>query len=272
MPIELFNPLRNVTVAETVPPNELRCAIHLLGESVGLALRSVNDCPIELNVCPAKIGRRRELEKRRPFIIAAAACFILSLLGWGTYYARATRLTDNVTAQLQQKIEIMRAAEMQLDKLKKQIGLLDDIARPLITAIDDRGFWPELLEDLNARLPKEDIWITELVPISGGKPINILEAPASASTTALPPDSTTKSARPKTEKSIDGILVRGLYLFNPKQQEVVVDYFRNLVSSSLFKIDPNNPARVIKSTIPNDKEWAFEYELHLDLRKSRPLP
>ena len=38
----------------------------------------------------------------------------------------------------------------------------------------------------------------------------------------------------------DGVLVRGLYLFNPKQQEVVVDYFRNLVGSPFFKLDPNN--------------------------------
>jgi hypothetical protein len=27
-----------------------------------------------------------------------------------------------------------------------------------------RSFWLEILEDLNARLPKEDIWVTELIP------------------------------------------------------------------------------------------------------------
>jgi hypothetical protein len=66
--------------------------------------------------------------------------------------------------------------------------------------------------------------------------------------------------------------VRGLYLFNPKQQEVVVDYFRNLVSSPYFVIDPNNQARVIKPSMPNNTEWAFEYELRLDLKKPLKLP
>jgi hypothetical protein len=66
--------------------------------------------------------------------------------------------------------------------------------------------------------------------------------------------------------------VRGLYLFSPKQEEVVVDYFRNLVGSRFFSIDPNNQARVIKPTTPNDTEWAFPYELHLDLRKPVQLP
>ncbi len=72
--------------------------------------------------------------------------------------------------------------------------------------------------------------------------------------------------------AIDGIFVRGLYLFNPKQQEVVVDYFRELVKSPHFAIDPNNQAKVMRPTTPTNTEWAFPYELRLDLKKPVPLP
>ena len=71
---------------------------------------------------------------------------------------------------------------------------------------------------------------------------------------------------------IDGVFLRGLYLFNPKQQEVVVDYFRNLVGSPYFKLDPNNQARYMKPTTPDNTEWAFPYELRLDLRNPVKLP
>ena len=74
------------------------------------------------------------------------------------------------------------------------------------------------------------------------------------------------------QRSIDGVLVRGLYLFNPRQQEVVVDYFQNLAGSPWFAVDPNNQAKVIKPTTPTNTEWAFPYELHLDLRKAVKLP
>ena len=47
---------------------------------------------MELNLRPASVVRRQELEKRRPFLVAAAACFILGLLGWGAYYARAAQV------------------------------------------------------------------------------------------------------------------------------------------------------------------------------------
>ena len=72
--------------------------------------------------------------------------------------------------------------------------------------------------------------------------------------------------------AIDGLLVRGLYLWNARQQEVVVDYFKNLVGSPFFKIDPKNQQKVIKPTMPNNNEWAFPYELQLDLKQPLPLP
>jgi type IV pilus assembly protein PilM len=277
-PIEFFNPLRNVAVADTTHVSELTRSAHLLGELVGLALRTVTACPMELNLRPAKVARRHELEKRRPFFIAAAACFILALLGWSAYYARAAQVTRHTTEQLQQKIDVMRTAEGQLDKLRKQTTSLDSVAGPLVGAVNDRSFWPEILEDLNSRLPKEAIWITELIPMSGGKPIGVEESRVTALTASPTPTPVAVAPRAKptapkiTGPAIDGILVRGLYLFNPKQQEVVVDFFRNLVGSPFFNVDPNNQARTIKETIPNNKEWAFDYELHLDLRKPVPLP
>src|SRR6202035_4092699 len=132
-----------------------------------------------------------------------------------------------------------------------------------------------ILEDLNARLPKENIWITELVPMSRGKPVGVDEKYAgeiAPTETAVAIPATSAAAVRAAGPAIDGILLRGLYLFNPKQQEVVVDYFRSLVGSPFFNVDPNNQARAIKSTIPNNTDWAFSYELRLDLKKPLRLP
>jgi type IV pilus assembly protein PilM len=281
LPIEFFNPLQNVTVSEPARISEVARSAHLLGELVGLALRSVTTCPMELNLFPASVVRRKELEKRRPFLIAAAACFLLALLGWSVYYARAAQVTRQSTQALQQKNNTMRAAETRLDKLKKDVAALDSVALPLIAAVNDRNFWPELLDDLNSRLPATDIWITELAATSGGKVLGATEkrtgekVPASMPASQSVPGgkSKTKAAGATSGPAIDGILLRGLYLYNPKQQEIVLDYFRNLASSPFFTIDPKTPERVIKSnSVPNDTDWAFPYELQLALRKPAKMP
>ena len=273
LPIEFFNPLRNVAVADSAGVEEIARSTHLLGEPVGLALRAATDCLMELNLRPASVVRRQEFEKRRPLLMAAAACFILGLLGWGAYYARAAHIIRHRTESIQEEVVAMKRIESQVNEVRKQTAALDNVATPLIAAVNDRSFWPQIIEELNARLPKEDIWITELVATSGGTPFDapdarMLRAEANpAPTVSLP-----RAGSAPAEPAIDGLLVRGLYLFNPKQQEVVVDYFRNLVGSPWFAIDPNNQAKVIKPTTPNNTEWAFPYELRLDLRKPVKLP
>jgi type IV pilus assembly protein PilM len=273
VPIEFFNPLRNVAVSEAASASGVAHSAHLLGELVGLALRSVTACPMELSLLPASVVRRQDLERRRPFFIAAAACVVLAMLGWSFYYTRAAQVTRDTADVIQQKNTSMRGAEAQLDKLKKQIASLDSVATPLISAVNDRDFWPQILDDLNARLPEADIWITELGATSGGKLLGAGEKRAGEIAPAQPPTGAATKTVPAGAKSIDGILVRGLYLYNPKQQEIVVDYLRNLASSPFFVVDPKTPERVIKSnSVPNETEWAFPYELQLTLRKPVKLP
>ena len=171
---------------------------------------------------------------------------------------------------LDQKIQALRRVQTQLDAIGKDASALDRVATPLVDAISARSFWPQLLEDLNARLPRENIWITELFPLSAGKPV----APDAAQITSEGEQTAQTSGRPYSVSgaAINGLFVRGLYLSNPRQQEVVVDYFRNLVRSGFFKIDPHDQARVMKPTMPNNAEWAFPYELRLDLKQPLPLP
>lgn len=277
VPIEFFNPLQNVAVAESglSGMQDVARSAHLLGELVGAALRSVMVSPMELNLRPASVVRRHDLEKRQPFFIAAAACILLALLGWSAYYTRAAHVAQQTAQTLRQKNDTMRVAEGQLDKIKKQITALDNTATPLITAVNDRNFWPQILEQLNSRLPKSDIWITELAATSGGKLLGVSEkrAAESALTPSPTPAAGAAAARGATAAAIDGINVRGLYLWNPKQQEIVVDYLRNLANSPLFAIDVKTPERFVKSNlVPNDSDWAFPFELQLPLKKPVKMP
>src|SRR3954453_16060744 len=273
LPVEFFHPLRNVSITEGVDATEVAREAHLLGELVGLALRSVTTCPMELNLRPASVVTRQQLERRRPFFIVAAARLVLALFGWGIYFSRAAQLERHASERLEEKIEGMRRLDARISEVKKQMAALDSVLAPLVEAMNDRSFWTEIVQDLNARLPKESIWITELVATSGGKPLG----PGVARTETAAPTPSAPTPVPRapgkaSEPAIDGLLVRGLYMFNPRQQEVVVDYFKNLIGSPLFAVDPNQQAKELKPTTPNNTEWAFPYELHLDLKKPVKLP
>src|SRR3954466_479885 len=150
VPVEFFNPLRNVAVSETVDATEVARSAHLLGELTGLALRRATTCPMELNLRPQSVVRRQELERRRPYFVLAAACFVLGLLAWGAYFWRGAQVEDRATARLQEKVDAMRRIETQMNQVRKETTALDAQSMPLVAATNERGFWPQILEDLNA--------------------------------------------------------------------------------------------------------------------------
>ena len=279
VPIEFFNPVRNVAIANEADARQIARSAHLLGELVGLGLRAVASCPMELNLRPASVIRAHEVERRRPFLIGAAACVIAALLGWSVFYMHAAGVLSAVKEQVDAKVATLRGFQTRNDGIRKEATTLDGVASPLLEGVNARSFWPQLLEDLNARLPKENIWVTELIPLSNGKPVigAVTARPGAAAAAAEPAATPTTGAhaaggRAQGGPAIDGLLIRGLYLWNARQQEVVVDYFKNLVGSPFFKIDPKNQQLAIKPTMPNNNEWAFPYELQLDLKQPLALP
>ena len=149
LPVEFFNPLRNVAVAPSAPVAEMTRSIHLLGELVGLALRTAMACPMELNLRPEKVTRRHDFEKRRPMLVMAAACVVLALLGWAGYYARAARVMRESLNQLRTKIDMMQATEGQLAKLKKHLPITGPHSVPMPPTIATRAASIEMLK-LNA--------------------------------------------------------------------------------------------------------------------------
>src|SRR5436309_11570399 len=106
--IDFFNPIRNVAVANEADARQIAQSAHLLGELVGLALRTVASCPMELNLPPPSVVRAHELQRRRPFLIGAAACVIAALLGWSVFYPHASGVLGASRRQVDAKVNTVR--------------------------------------------------------------------------------------------------------------------------------------------------------------------
>ena len=95
----------------------------------------------------------------------------------------------------------------------------DSVATPLFTAINERNFWPSLLKSSTRACPKQDIWITELIPTSGGKPVGLSEAERAKITSAASPTPSPLSTAPNklaAEPVIDGVLCAG-FIFSTRR-------------------------------------------------------
>ncbi len=107
VPVEYFNPFRNVQISPAVNLEELSRVAHSLGEVVGLGLRNLATCPVEMNLMPDSTLRWQSFNQKKPYLIATVASMVLVTFAVGFLF---TKLAGN------KKLEI--------DKLNPKVGEL----------------------------------------------------------------------------------------------------------------------------------------------------
>ncbi|HRJ73108.1 MAG TPA: pilus assembly protein PilM [Terrimicrobiaceae bacterium] len=283
MPIEHFNSLRNVTVADQETASYVANKAHTLGESLGCALRALGNCPIEINLRPLSVVREQDLAKRKPFLVLAAICIILTPAAWWFFYNRATTITQEMLDSVNAEAAQLEGIANQFTALEAETKKLQELAAPLILAASERTAWAAILDELGAKLPARFIWVTNLVPLSEGRPYNFVSgAQNSSSAPSVTAQPANPSAPPKPGQApsgppkIDALQVSGLYLSNPpntQEAKMIDDFVDRLQKSDLFKIEEKDKARVVvQRTTPDGQSWAYGFTIVLPLRNPITLP
>ncbi|HRZ56662.1 MAG TPA: pilus assembly protein PilM, partial [Candidatus Paceibacterota bacterium] len=86
IPAESFNPFRRIRTDPAIDRTGLAGMASALGCAVGVALRAPMRCPIEMNLTPASVFRRRQLRRSGVYIAAAAAAGIAAFCTVGLFY------------------------------------------------------------------------------------------------------------------------------------------------------------------------------------------
>ena len=266
LPIEFFNPLRNVTVGGDVDLGEAGKSAHVLGELVGLSLRAISECPMELNLQPASVERAHSIAQKRPYLVVAGLCVLLSLAGWWLYFERAAQVKAAVIGNLEKTIAPLKIKEGQFQAVRREIQAAQATAAPFVQTVEERNYWNSVINEINARLPDRYIWITVFEPLSlqEGKatPLLATDAKTSPETPAATPERTGNAAGTPS-KAAFGVRLRGLYLENPNEAGVVDQFSKSLEESPLV-----SKVNVATRGTPTQTEWAYDYELDVELKKA----
>ncbi len=287
--VEYFNPLRNVALGPKVNADQAQRDAHTMGELVGLALRGALSCPMEIDLVPPAVGLRRDNAARKPALFVAAAC-LLGLLGAGAAYHTSAKNRYNAEA------EALAAKKQELSAVDAKIVEQDSISKKeqaraefLQDAVRDRTYWLELCKELNNKLGSDLVWITQLQPMSAGKPVTeplvqgggeqakpITIYDEDAYRKAHPVQKGPPSAAAATPPVIDSIHVFGLYrdYQNEKKNAVVNDFFDAVKKDTkFFDIDEKaDKPRYVKTEAASGDKWAYSFEMDLPLKRKIKVP
>lgn len=157
LPVEYFNPFRNIEIDPTIDLEDLSKYAHSFGEVVGLGLRDLAHCPVELNLMPKSSIQRQEFSQKKPFFIAAI--YALALMVFAVWWAEA-----RIVSLRKEKLEQLRTS---LGPLKQKAGelkgamtdtkALQDQANQFGAVGEDREYWARILMELRRVMNQSEI-------------------------------------------------------------------------------------------------------------------
>ncbi|MGB0422648.1 MAG: pilus assembly protein PilM, partial [Limisphaerales bacterium] len=99
--VDYFNPFQSVGIDPSLDLEELGRLAPSFGTVVGLALRNVFECPVELNLMPRQLRDRQEFNRKKPLVLASVAGLVLLMLLVGFFFRQVAAEKQKVLAQLE---------------------------------------------------------------------------------------------------------------------------------------------------------------------------
>jgi len=148
IPVDYFNPFRNLELNPALDLEQLSKSAHSFGEVVGLGLRDLAHCPVELNLMPKSSIQRQEFGQKKPYLIASI--FSLALVFFAIYLAEL-RIGDVLHKKLDEikaPLEKLKRDSTQLQTAVRERDQIKAQADQMKALADSRFYWIQLLVEL----------------------------------------------------------------------------------------------------------------------------
>lgn len=163
LPVLPYEPLRRVPIDPRAVEGEIKAAGHLIGESVGSALRIYDQGLAAVNLLPPAVLEARAFRRRQPYLLGALA-FVAGALAIGlliggvtiaAYREKIATLEDQARPLRRYAGEIRRTQD-EAERLRQEIAGIKGL-------VNTKANWISFFKDLQARLVKvEDVWLDKV--------------------------------------------------------------------------------------------------------------
>ena len=243
---DYFNPFNNVAVSEQIPAEQVGAHACEMGQLVGLALRQMHTCPIEINLLPPKAEEDKKFKRKQPIFAMAAAAALMALMVWISFYSRMASVADDIRSRIDARVGELSGVEKNLKQVEASVADVEGKIAELTSLESRRGVWRSLLGSISAPLP-DGMWLTRVRPLSalpGGT------APAEGAGPSAAPAAPAASG---ANNLVAGIEIEGMAYQDRIKSEAVGKYRDQLREAKWFsdqtEIIWQPPARSDASTL-----------------------
>ena len=152
LPVDYFNPFRNIQIDPAVNLEDMARVAHQFGEVVGLGIRNLAECPVELNLMPASHLKQQQLGAKAIYFVASVLCLLGTLLAFGWFFGWMTQKKQEALAETRAKIEPLKQNKQKLEAVIAENVATTNLIGQLKDIVQDRSTWPALLAGIQSVL------------------------------------------------------------------------------------------------------------------------
>src|SRR5438128_3349395 len=168
LPVEYFNPFRNIQIDASIDLEELAKVAHSYGEVVGLGLRNVAQCPVEMNLMPKSSLKRQQFNQKKPYFIATVFSLVAGVLAYGWFYAKIAEIKREALERLNVKVEPLRQKQTELQGELDKLTKLKQESSQLTEWMEQRFYWADVLSELRRTLMQAEATRKQAMGVENG--------------------------------------------------------------------------------------------------------
>lgn len=148
IPVDYFNPFRNIQIDEEINLEDIAKVAHTFGEVVGLGIRNLAQCPVDLNLMPASHIRRQQLNSKRVYFVAAILSIVLTISSFGLYSNWVAGQAEAAVEQLRKKFEPLERDSKLLSSAQGQFSSAESEAGKYVELFEMKTRWANLFHEI----------------------------------------------------------------------------------------------------------------------------
>ncbi len=265
VPVEYFNPFRNVQINPAVNLEELARVAHSFGEVVGLGLRNMANCPVEMNLMPASTLRWQSFNRKKPYLVASVIFMLLVAFAVGFLFQKLAANKESEIERLGPDVQEKNSQAQKFDKVYSRLKKTESEAAQIATWMQQRYYWADFLSEMRRVLLRGEESIRmkfaqKNPSIDAGLWIEQLVMPSAAASTSPEPAATNpKKVVTLICRAVDLTKVSG----DADASTSIVSAAATAIKSSPM-VDPNATALVGQVT-PDESNNTFTFTINVTL-------
>ena len=156
VPVEYFNPFRSVQIDPAINLEELSRVAHGLGEVVGLGLRNLATCPVEMNLMPDSTLRWQTINQKKPYFVATVFSLVLVAFGVGFLFQKLAVNKESEITRLEPQVADVNSKVDRFNKAYKTLQKTQAESGQITTWLQQRYYWGDLLAEIRRALIRSE--------------------------------------------------------------------------------------------------------------------